>query len=102
MKRVFGDCAYASQHELIRAEAPGALDFTNKAVRKGRLTEKLERTVNRAKSGVRARVDHVFGVVKQLWGFNNARYRCLPKNATRAFVATALANIYLARRRLAA
>ena len=58
--------------------------------------------VNRAKSRVRARVEHVFAVVKRLWKLDKVRYRGLAKNATRAFVATALANIFLARRRLAA
>jgi IS5 family transposase len=99
---VYGDCAYASQQALIRAKAPAARDFTNKRVRKGSITEELERLVNRAKSRVRARVEHVFGVVKRLWGFGKVRYRGLAKNATRAFVATALANIFLARGRLAA
>jgi IS5 family transposase len=101
-QRVYGDCAYAAQQVLIRAKAPGAQDFTNKPVRKGSVTEELERMVNRAKSRVRARVEHVFGVVKRLWGFDKARYRGLAKNATQAFVATALANIFLARRSLAA
>ena len=58
--------------------------------------------VNRAKSRVRARVEHVFGVVKRLWGFGKARYRGLAKNAMRAFVALRWVNIYLARKRLAA
>ena len=56
--------------------------------------------VNRAKSRVRARVEHVFAVVKRLWGFNKVRYRGLAKNATRSFVALGLANIFLARRTL--
>ena len=73
------------------------MDFTNKKVRKGSFTEELERMVNRAKSRVRARVEHVFGVVKRLWGFGKVRYRGLAKNGTRSFVALALANIYLAR-----
>lgn len=94
---VFGDCAYASQQELIRGKAPKAVDLTNRRVRKGSATEELERLANRAKSRVRARVEHVFGVVKRLWGFNKARYRGLAKNATRSFVALGLANIYLAR-----
>jgi IS5 family transposase len=101
-ERVWSDCAYASQNTLIQAKAPGALDLTNKTVRKGSVTEELERLVNRAKSRVRARVEHVFGDVKRLWGFDKARYRGLAKNATRAFVATALANIFLARKCLAA
>ncbi len=97
---MFGDCAYAAQQATIQAKAPGAQDLTNKTVRKGSVTEELERMVNRAKSRTRARVEHVFGVVKRLWGFNKVRYRGLAKNATRAFVTLAMANIYLARRPL--
>ncbi len=58
--------------------------------------------VNRAKSRVRARVEHVFGVVKRLWGFGKVRYSGLAKNAMRAFVALRWVNFYLARKRLAA
>ena len=101
-ERVYGDCAYASQQALIQAKAPKAADFTNRTVRKDSPTEELERMVNRAKSRVRSRVEHVFGVVKKLWGFSKARYRGLAKNATRAFVTLAMANIYLARKPLLA
>lgn len=51
---------------------------------------------------MRSRVEHVFGVVKRLWGFGKVRYRGLAKKATRAFTALALANIYLSRQRLMA
>lgn len=71
-------------------------------MRKGNATEELERLTNRAKFQVRARVEHVFSVVKRLWGFDKARYRGLAKNGTRAFAATALATLFLARRRLQA
>ena len=101
-ERLWGDCAYASQEELIASKAPRAADLTNQKVRKGSVTEELERMVNRAKSRVRARVEHVFGVVKKLWGFSKVRYRGLAKNATRAFVTLGLANLYLARKRLGA
>jgi len=40
----------------------------------------------------------LFAVAKRLWGFNKVRYRGLAKNATRAFVALGLANIFMARR----
>jgi IS5 family transposase len=96
-EQLYGDSAYASQQELIRSKAPKAADLTNQRVRKGSATEELERLINRAKSRVRARVEHVFGVVKRLWGFDKVRYRGLAKNATRSFVALGLANIYLAR-----
>ena len=39
----------------------------------------LKRIVNRIKSGTRARVEHVFAVVKRLWGFNKLRYRGLAR-----------------------
>ena len=100
-KQVWGDSAYASQEALIRSKAPAAKDQTNRKVCKdsGILGE-LERIVNRIKSSTRARVEHVFAVVKRLWGFSKVRYRGLAKNATRSFVALGLANIYLARRPL--
>ena len=101
-EQVWGDCAYGAQKALIQAKAPRAQDFTNKPVRPGSPTEEIERMVNRAKSRTRARVEHVFAVVKRLWGFDKARYRGLAKNATRAFVATGLANIFLARKHLVA
>jgi transposase, IS5 family len=100
-QRVYGDSAYASQKELIASKAPRAKDFTNAKVRNwhGEVNE-AERSKNRNKSRIRARVEHPFNVLKRLWGFNKVRYRGLAKNATRAFTALALANIYLARGRL--
>ena len=101
-QRVYGDSAYASQKELIASKAPQAKDFTNQRVRRGGEVDPIERSKNRNKSKVRARVEHVFAVVKRLWGFTKVRYRGLAKNATRSFVALGLANIYLARGRLMA
>ncbi|WP_293225934.1 IS5 family transposase [Ottowia sp.] len=101
-QRVYGDSAYASQKALIAGKAPKAKDFTNQRVRKGEQIDEVERNKNRNKSKVRARVEHVFAVVKRLWGFTKVRYRGLQKNATRAFTALALANIYMCRRTLMA
>lgn len=53
--------------------------------------------MNRNKSKIRSRVEHKFGVVKSLWGCGKVHYRELQKNATRAFTALALTNIYLGR-----
>jgi transposase, IS5 family len=102
-QRVYGDSAYSSQKALIAGKAPQAKDFTNERVRnrQGEVDE-AARAKNRSKSRIRARVEHVFGVVKRLWGFSKVRYRGLAKNATRAFTALALANIYLGRGRLMA
>lgn len=102
-RRVYGDSAYASQKELIASKAPHAKDFTNQRVRRrsGEVDD-ARRSKNRNKSKIRARVEHVFAVVKRLWGFVKVRYRGLAKNATRAFTALALSNIYMSRERLMA
>lgn len=101
-QRVYGDSAYASQKALIEDKAPKAKDFTNQRTRRNGIVDEALKAKNRNKSRIRSRVEHVFGVVKRLWGFGKVRYRGLAKNATRAFTALALANIYLSRQRLMA
>ncbi len=101
-RRVYGDSAYASQKALIEGKAPNAKDFTNQRARRNGIVNEAVKVKNRNKSRIRSRVEHVFGVVKRLWGFGKVRYRGLTKNATRAFTALALANIYLSRQRLMA
>lgn len=68
-ERAYGDSAYASQKELIHGKAPKAKDFTNQRTRKaGGEVDEVKRSKNRNKSKIRARVEHVFAVVKRLWG----------------------------------
>ena len=62
-QRVYGDSAYASEKALIESKAPQARDFTNQRVRRGDQIDEAERSKNRNKSKVRARVEHVFAVV---------------------------------------
>jgi len=59
-----------------------------------------EKAKNKTKSSVRAKVEHPFLVLKQIFGFNKVRYRGLDKNANRLFVACGLVNLYMARRQL--
>jgi IS5 family transposase len=51
---------------------------------------------------VRAKVEHVFGVIKRVFGFQKVRYRGLNKNAHRLFVTCALANLFVVRAHLLA
>lgn len=82
------------------ANVPGIKDFTNiRGTRSHTLTEE-ERLTNRRKSGVRAKVEHAFCIIKRLFGFAKVRYRGMQKNAHRLFVTCALANLFMARRRL--
>ena len=79
-------------------EEPNALDLTSQRTRKaGCEVDKAKKAKHRNKSRIRARVEHVFAVLKRLWGFDKVRDRGLAKNAARAFVTLALGNIHLAR-----
>lgn len=95
----YGDSAYASQKALIKSKAKY---FTNQRVRRGGEIDEARRSRKHIKSRTHARVEHVFAVVKQLWGFAKVRYRGIAKNAPRSLVVLGLANIYLARKRLVA
>ena len=95
--RVYGDQAYKSQGELIRARAPKAKDFTNRAMQVEALHRRGDQAKNRTKARIRARVEHSIGVIKRVFGFRKVRYRGLAKNGNRLFVTAALANIFLVR-----
>jgi transposase, IS5 family len=68
------------------------------ATRLGRLLEEIEH----AKARVRARVEHPFHVVKNLFKHRKARYRGMAKNAAQLFALFGWANLMLAKRRLSA
>jgi len=79
--RVRRDSAYGGQGEALVEYAPQAQDFTHaRAYRNAPLTEEDKRK-NRTRSKVRARVEHLFRVLKCQFGFTRVRYRGLQKNA---------------------
>ena len=95
--RVYGDQAYKSQRELIRAKAPKAKDFTNRQCKWKHYLDEAIKAKNRNKSRIRARVEHSIGVIKRVFGFTKVRYRGLAKNGNRVFISAALTNIFLLR-----
>ena len=100
-KRGYGDSAYSSQKQRIHRKASEAKDFTQSKSHRNRPLSDQDRERNRTKSRIRSRVEHVFGVIKNIFGFRKVRYRGLSKNKTRFIINVALANIYLHRKRLA-
>ncbi|MBI2800245.1 MAG: IS5 family transposase [Gammaproteobacteria bacterium] len=98
--RVWGDSAYQGQGEVISRCAPNALDMTHRRYRRKGVVDEVERAKNKTKSSVRAKVEHLFLVIKRVFGFAKTRYRGLEKNAHRLFVTCALTNLYIMRRRL--
>lgn len=97
---VWGDAAYVGRGESIRARSPMAKDFTQRRGRGYRYLTEHQRRLNRARSRIRARVEHAIGVIKRVFGFNKVRYRGIAKNANRLFVVCALANLFMVRHRL--
>src|SRR5574337_2093536 len=100
--RVWGDAAYSGQREVIRQHAPKAKSFVQTKAHRHRPLRETERTRNRTKSKVRAKVEHVFLVIKRIFGWAKVRYRGLAKNAHWLWVTCGLANLYVARRHLLA
>ena len=98
--RVWGDGAYTGQTEVIHQCAPRAQDWTNRRCRYKDRVDEVERAKNRTKSSVRAKVEHVFGVMKLKFGFTKVRYRGLGKNANRLFATCALVNLFMVRKKL--
>ncbi|GAC1516694.1 MAG: IS5 family transposase [Terriglobales bacterium] len=99
--RVWGDGAYQGQTAVIRECASRAQDYTQRRCRyKGQIVDEVAWAKNRTKSKVRAKVEHVFQVMKLQFGFVKVRYRGLKKNAHRLFVTCALVNLFMSRRKL--
>jgi IS5 family transposase len=95
----------ATRHTPVRLSSSSGMRPTpwtsphHKGTRNNPLS-KVEKAKNAAKSKVRARVEHAFLIIKRIFGFTKVRYRGLMKNANRLFVTSALANLYMVRRRL--
>ena len=64
----------------------------------GKVLEAIEHT----KARIRAKVEHPFHVVKNLFKHRKARYRGMAKNAAQLLTLFGLANLMLAKRRLMA
>ena len=89
---VHGDQAYASQSRKEELEQAGKTCRIN---RKGCARRKLT-AADKAFNGKsnRVRAQHVFGVVKNLWGDRKVRYQGLAKNRAQVLALLALANFY--------
>ena len=70
-----------------------------KAMAEGRLKE-LTQAFEKAKAQVRARVEHPFHIIKNLFRHRKTRYRGLAKNTAQLHSLFALANLIIARRPL--
>jgi transposase, IS5 family len=98
---VYGDKGYASDARKRAAEAAGVLWAVKEKAKPGRGITQRQRARNRRFGRVRAKVEHVFRVLKCQFGYRKVRYRGIAKNGAHVFALLALANLYLVRGRLA-
>lgn len=104
---VYGDGAYLGagnrEDAIIRNKAGRKIKY--KINRRPSQLKKLSKSgryaakkAEHAKSSIRAKVEHVVGVVKKQLRFRKTRYRCLRKQIARLNSRFALANLLLADR----
>ena len=77
-----------------------ASDNTNRRSTRNRKLTEEEKERNRMLSRTRVRVEHVFGVVKNIFGYRKVRYKGLAKNTNSIHVLFALSNLFMVRREL--
>lgn len=101
----FGDAGYQGAGK--RPDAPADVNWhiamrpgKRKALDKTKLVDQLTEQVERIKARIRAKVEHPFRVIKRQFGHVKVRYRGLAKNTAQLHTLFALANLWLARRRL--
>ena len=102
----FGDAGYRGVNKREEAQGPRwHVAMQPGKRRKLDLTRKWARLLEQAeqlKASVRAKVEHPFHVVKNLFCHKKVRYKGLAKNAAQLFSLFALANLVIAKRRLLA
>ena len=103
----FGDAGYQGVDK--RPEHQGRDVTRHIAMRPGKrralgnsVVDRLRQKIERAKSSLRAKVEHPFRVIKCQFEFRKVRYRGLAKNTAHVKMLFTLSNIWMARRQLMA
>lgn len=103
----FGDAGYTGVEK--REEMQGATVKWHVAIKRGKIKTMREGALKdlliaaeRTKAQIRARVEHPFHVIKNLFGHRKVRYKGLAKNTAQLFSLFGLANLVLAKKSLLA
>ena len=99
-KALFGDKAYGKQSDKREAREAGILWAVSDRGVPNHPLSSSQRKRNRKFSGVRAKVEHPFQIIKCQWGFVKVRYRGLFKNEMQLFALFSLANLFRVRKTL--
>ncbi len=99
-RAVFGDKGYVNNSLKRAARKAGVFwGVSLKASKQHPLTD-ANKHFNHRMSSIRARVEHIFRVIKRQFGYTKVRYKGIAKNAAQVFSLIGLTNLYLARRAL--
>src|SRR5512145_337389 len=101
-RAVFADKGYVNEKKKQAARTAGVYWAVKEKPKAGRRLSSSQRKRNRRHGAIRAKVEHVFRVLKCQFGYRKVRYRGIAKNGAQVFSLLALANLFLARRTLAA
>jgi IS5 family transposase len=110
---VFLDAGYTGVHkreEIVKAQGDGAIKTEvqwSVAIKRAKLKgmaegplKQLTQALEKVKAQIRARVEHPFHVVKNLFNHKKARYRGLAKNGAQYDALFALGNLVIAKKAL--
>ena len=101
----FGDAGYRGVHKREEAQVPqwhiAMQPGKGKQLSDSPLGQMLEK-VEKIKASIRAKVEHPFHVIKDLFRHRKTRYRGLAKNHAQLFSLFGLANLVIAKKRLLA
>jgi len=94
-KRVWGDAGYTGVEKREEHENREVDWFI--AMRPGKRSALPKRSplvaAEKSKASVRAKVEHIFFYVKQMFGYNKVRYRGLAKNTNRLYLLAGFTNL---------
>jgi transposase, IS5 family len=96
-RAVFGDKGYYNDQIKQAARRAGVYWAVLDEVKRNRKLSASQRKRNKKHASVRAKVEHVFRIVKCQFGHRKTRYKGIAKNAAQVFSLMALANLYQAR-----
>lgn len=99
---IFADAGYTSDDYKKGSRYLGLHWYVNDKRKPGKNLSRSQRKRNRQYSLIRARVEHIFRIIKCQFGFRKTRYRGLEKNTAQVNWLVGLANLYLLRRQLIA
>ena len=99
-RAVFADKGYVNEKKKRAARRAGVYWAVKEKPKSRRRLSSSQKRRNRRHGAIRAKVEHVFRVLKCQFGYRKVRYRGIEKNGAQVFSLLALANLFLARRQL--